>query len=159
MAEKSAEKILVIGFGSDALSDDGLPLKIVKDLEEFFPAENISFQTSAVGGIELVEILDGFETAVFIDTVRTSKGTPGELHIQEYPGFMESFHLSSQHDLTFGETLRLGSVLGYQHPRRMILIAVEICENRLLQESFSEIIREKYPRILSEVKRVIMELF
>jgi hydrogenase maturation protease len=159
MTKESTGKILVLGFGSDALSDDGLPLKIVKDLEELFPGELISFQTSAVGGIDLVEILDGYETAIFVDTVRTSKGNPGELHILEYPDFMETFHLSSQHDLTFEEALRLGHELGFHLPSKMILIAVEISENRLLRQSFSEIIQDSYPDIIAPVKALIMELF
>jgi len=154
----SRGKCLIIGFGSDALSDDGLPIRLINDLKAILDPDKFILMTSPVGGLELLNLLDGFNTAVLIDTQLTSKRKPGVIHKFTPDNFEETFHLSSQHDVYFHEALRLGSEMGISMPDDIHIVAIEIVENKKLSFEFSDEIREKYQSILSYLCRILKRM-
>lgn len=144
-----------MGFGSDALSDDGLPIWLIRDLEAIFDRKEFEFAGSPVGGIELLELLEGYDTAVLIDTQKTSRRKPGGIVEFTADNFEETFHLSSQHDVSFNEALRLANIMGISMPANIRIIAIEVAENKYLGFELSAQIRDKYPSILSYLCRVL----
>ena len=154
----SRGKCLILGFGSDALSDDGLPIRLVDDLKAILETDKFSLLTSPVGGLELLELLEGFDTAILIDTQLTARRKPGEIHEFTPDNFKETFHLSSQHDVTFHEALRLAKEMEIPIPNDIRIIAIEVVENKKLSFEFSEAIEEKYPSILSQVKLILKKI-
>jgi len=151
----SRGKCLILGFGSDALSDDGLPIRLVNDLKVVQSTDRFTFETSAVGGLELLELLGGYGKAVLIDTQLTGRRNPGEVSFFTPQDFEETFHLSSQHDLSFHDTLRLAKEMDIPFPKDIQIIAIEIVENKRLSFEFSEMIEDKYLTILSRIWSVI----
>jgi hydrogenase maturation protease len=154
----SRGKCLVLGFGSDALSDDGLPVRLIHDLKVVENQNKFTFETSAIGGLDLLDLLEGFDTAILIDTQLTSRRKPGEIHEFTPDDFEETFHLSSQHDLTFHEALRFAKEMGIPMPGDIRIIAIEIVENKKLSFEFSEEIEERYQSILSQVKQALIRI-
>ena len=151
----SPAKCLVLGFGSDALSDDGLPVRLVADLQKIFNEESCNFITSPVGGMELIHLLEGYDEAILIDTQSTSRRAPGEISEFTPAHFEETLHLSSQHDLSFENALHLAEVMRIRMPSQIRIFAIEISENKLLSFEFSAIIQSRYPSILSYLCRVL----
>jgi hydrogenase maturation protease len=148
-------KCLILGFGSDALSDDGLPVRLVDDLKTRYSQDDFTFTSSPVGGIELLGLLEGYEKAVLIDTQMTSRRKPGEI-IEFTPGnFEETFHLSSQHDVSFQDAMRLAKLMEIEMPSQIHIVAIEVSENKILSFELSDLIRDKYPSILSYLCRVL----
>jgi hydrogenase maturation protease len=154
----SRGKCLVLGFGSDALSDDGVPVRLVQDLRVLESLSSITFETSAIGGLDLLDLLEGYEIAILIDTQLTSRRKPGEIHEFTPDNFEETFHLSSQHDLTFHEALRFAKEMGISMPGDIHIIAIEIVEKNKLSFEFSEEIQENYPEILSKVRMILKSI-
>lgn len=154
----SRGKCLVLGFGSDALSDDGLPVRLIQDIKVLESHSRITFETSAVGGLELLELLEGFNTAVLIDTQLTSRRKPGEIHEFTPANFEETFHLSSQHDVTFHEALRFAKEMGISMPDDIRIIAIEVVENKKLSFEFSDEIQDNYPGILAQIRLAINKI-
>jgi hydrogenase maturation protease len=154
----SRGKCLVLGFGSDALSDDGLPLKLVNDLKAVTSQHTFTFETSAVGGFELLELLEGFDKVVLIDTQLTSRRKPGEIHEFTPANFEETFHLSCQHDVTFHEALRFAKEMGISMPDDIRIIAIEVVENKNLSFEFSREIEQEYQSILSYLCRILKSM-
>ncbi len=140
-----------MGFGSDALSDDGLPIRLISDLKPLFDPNKLDFETSPVGGLELVELLKGYQKAFLIDTQKTGKRRPGEVSIFIPDNFEETFHLSSQHDLSFKDALRLANEMAIPFPSDIQIIAIEIVENKRLSFEFSVEIALIYPEILKKI--------
>lgn len=154
----SRGKCLVLGFGSDALSDDGLPVRLIHDIKVLESHSRITFETSAVGGLELLDLLEGFNTAVLIDTQLTSRRKPGEIHEFTPANFEETFHLSSQHDVTFHEALRFAKEMGISMPDDIRIIAIEVVENKKLSFEFSDEIQDNYPGILAQIRLAINKI-
>jgi hydrogenase maturation protease len=149
-------KCLIVGFGSDALSDDGLPIRLVHDLESILDPEKFDFKTSPVGGLELLELLKGYYSAFLIDTQLTGRRKTGEISLFTPENFEETFHLSSQHDLSFHDTLKLANEMDIPLPSDIQIVAIEIVENKRLAFKFSEEISARYPGILSQIASVIL---
>ena len=73
---------LILGLGNDLLSDDGIGPKLIQNLRSHFDQEIISFKTSPVGGLELIDILKGYQKVIVIDAIKTGSNTPGTvLHL------------------------------------------------------------------------------
>jgi hydrogenase maturation protease len=148
-------KSLILGFGSDALSDDGLPVRLVHDLESSLNPDKFDFETSPIGGLELLELLKGYEKAILIDSQLTGRRNPGEISVFTPENFEETFHLSSQHDLSFHDALRLSKEMEIPFPSEIQIIAIEIVENKRLSFEFSEEIKVKYLAIFERVNSIL----
>jgi hydrogenase maturation protease len=150
------DRTLILGFGSDALSDDGLPVRMVEDLKDLLDSGDFDFGTSPVGGLELIELLKDRRKAILIDTQLTGRRMHGKISIFTPERFEETLHLSSQHDLSFHNVLRLAREMDIPFPEEILIIAVEVVENKRLGFEFSEVIEGKYRGILAEVFSVIL---
>jgi len=151
----SQGKSLILGFGSDALSDDGLPVRLVHDLKSSLNPDKFDFETSPIGGLELLELLKGYEKAILIDSQLTGRRNPGEISVFTPENFEETFHLSSQHDLSFHDALRLSKEMEIPFPSEIQIIAIEIVENKRLSFEFSEEIKVKYLAIFERVNSIL----
>ncbi len=148
-------KTVVVGFGSTALKDDGLPVHLIRHLATDSRFRDITFLTSPVGGLELIDLISGHSFAVLLDTVKTGKRLPGEVYHFIYPDFHETLHLSSQHDASFEQALELGGKLGFSLPARIHIIAIEIEDNLTLGEEMSAAITAQFKTILRAVEIIV----
>lgn len=151
----SQDKTLILGFGSDALSDDGLPVRLVQELETVLNPLNYEFNSSPIGGLELLELLKDYQKAILIDTQLTGRRKPGTINFFTPDNFEETFHLSSQHDLSFHDTIRMAKEMDIPFPSDIQIIAIEILENKRLSFEFSEEIGRIYPDILKKINDLI----
>ena len=152
-------KTLVIGIGNEILTDDGIGPTIVKRLKSDISLKEINFETAYVGGLELLEYIQGYFSVIFIDAIKTRDGIPGTVYQLSPENFNTTFHLSSIHDVSFLTSIALGKKLGLDMPQFINIIAVEIVEDKVFDENFSPQIQEKYERIYKEVKEITERIF
>ena len=148
-------RILIHGIGNEILTDDGIGPKLVKRLKGNLSNKNIDFETASLGGLELLESIQGYYTVIFIDAIRTRDGIPGTVYQLSPENFNTTLHLSSIHDVSFLTSLALGKKLGLNMPQFIHIIAVEIVEDRVFDDNFSPQIQEKEEEIFTEVKEII----
>lgn len=151
-------KILIHGIGNEILSDDGIGPKLVKRLMCDFSQGGIDFETAFVGGLEILEYIQGYQTVIFIDAIRTKDGIPGTVYQLLPDDFNSTIHLSSVHDVSFITALDLGKKLELEMPRFIYIIAVEIVEDRIFNENFTAPIQAMYEKIYGEVKEIIKKI-
>jgi len=147
-------RILIHGIGNEILSDDGIGPKLVKRLKGNLSTEDIDFETAFIGGLEILESIQGYHTVIFIDAIKTRDGIPGTVYQLSPENFNTTIHLSSIHDVSFLTSVALGKKLGLDMPQFIHIIAVEIVEDRIFDDNFSPKIQEKYEEIFNEVKRI-----
>jgi hydrogenase maturation protease len=151
-------KILIHGIGNEILTDDGIGPSLVKKLKGNLSNKDIDFETAFVGGLELLEYIQGYHTVIFIDAIRTRDGIPGTVYQLSPKNFNTTIHLSSIHDVSFLTSVALGKKLGLDMPRRIYIIAVEIVEDRIFDDNFSPLIQQKYEEIFNKVKELIEKI-
>jgi hydrogenase maturation protease len=156
--KEEERSILIMGFGSEALMDDGIPIRLIEDLKSLLTLSGITLSTSALGGLEIPELLKGYKVAVLIDTIKTAKGIPGDVYSFTQEHFIETYHLSSNHDVSFYNALKLGNSLGFHMPKKIIIIAIEIAENQILDYSLSPDLEKRYQEILTKIKEICLAL-
>ena len=64
--ESNNKNILVLGLGSEILMDDGICPKLVKFLQKKYHNKQIKFDTSTVGGLDILELIQGYQTVIII---------------------------------------------------------------------------------------------
>ena len=149
---------LIIGVGNDILSDDAIGPKLVKNLEENYPGNGWHFLTAALGGMEIVELLNGYSQAIIIDAIRTKNGVPGTVYHLIPEDFKETLHLSSFHDMNFLVALEFAKKMDLMLPRKINIIAIEIVEDLLFSNNLSPILSKKYDQIYLEVSNLVTRL-
>jgi len=152
------KKTLVLGIGNDILTDDGIGPKIVNDLKTLERSPELIFETTTLGGLEILEIIKEYKKVIIIDAIRTIDGNPGEIFFFTPDDFKETLHLSNLHDINFLTALELGKKLGIPLPEEIHIIAIEIVEDQVFGTSFTPAIEEKYHIIMQSVKKQIGEL-
>ena len=150
--------ILIHGIGNEILTDDGIGPKLVRRLEGDLSGRGIDFETAFVGGLEVLEYIQGYSKVIFIDAIRTKNGIPGTVYNLLPEHFNTTIHLSSVHDVSFLTALGVGNKLGMVIPDDIHIIAVEIVEDRIFDENFSPEIQEKYEVIYSKTRELIDEM-
>jgi hydrogenase maturation protease len=121
--------ILILGIGQSLRSDDGAGMAAVNRWKENFPqtASNPSITVSEVElpGLELLDLLKGFEAAILIDAVQSSAepGTIHKLKEKDISSFTEGYQ--SAHGWGVAETLRLAHQLNIELPKNILLLGIE----------------------------------
>lgn len=149
---------LILGIGNDILADDGIGPKLCDYLKDELTDGNFRFEKLNVGGMEVLEFIQDYKQVIFIDAIKTLNGKIGEVYYFTPGNFKETLHLSNLHDVNFITALELGNKLGFQVPEEMHIIAIEIKEDMVFSEDFSEELSCKYWDIKQKVTNIIKEL-
>jgi len=121
LAEKE-NRILILGLGNPILSDDGIGLLLTKNLEGKIPGVDIASITLA--GMELLDILVGYDHVFLIDAATGTGGEPGE--VREIRDGTGALHLFTSHGVNFFEILKLGRDSGLKMPEPAVVFGIEI---------------------------------
>jgi hydrogenase maturation protease len=138
-------KTLVIGLGNAVLTDDGVGIVVMRQLEERLSGSGIEFLEMGAGGIRLLDFAPGNERVVLIDAVVTGDAPPGTLYELLLVDNGETYipadtgegagrlarliacspRLASAHDLDIATTLDLARRLGAVMPREIVVFGIE----------------------------------
>lgn len=150
--------IIILGLGSEILSDEGIGAIVVKKLEKSGLYNNIKFESSHLGGLELIELLNNYKKAIIIDSIKSRHGEVGEISLFSIHHFKETLHISNPHDTTFLNTLELGRSLDYNLPDDIDIIAIEIENEFEISIKLSARLERKLDYIVNEIKNIINSL-
>lgn len=156
--KKRKNTTLVAGIGNEILMDDGIGPKIVKQLGKALPHAQADFESVWLGGLEVIEYIQGYQQVIFIDAIKTQNGIPGDTYYFTPADYNETLHLSNIHDVSFLTAIKLGKMLGYQIPGSISIIAIEIIEDKIFGTEFSPMIKKKYPLIFQEILEFIIPI-
>lgn len=148
-------KVLVLGVGNPILSDDGVGVHVARELKKKV-LPGIDVEELAASGLELLDIVRGYDKVIIVDAIQTTGGRPGEVHILEEKDFEKSIHGSSPHGINIATALALGRRLVPQEmPKEVIFFAVEVKDLVNVKEELTHEVAAALPGI---VERVLEEL-
>ncbi len=135
-------KTIVVGLGNPILTDDGAGVKVAYALKEALRDQmgdhEITVTEASIGGLRLMELLEGYERAIIVDTIQTHNGQPAgtiyRLTLEDLQSISPTQHSASAHDTSLVNALETGRRLGIQLPQKIDILAIE-AENVL---DFSE---------------------
>ena len=167
-------KTLILGLGSEILTDDGIGLRIVNDIKNHQTFQvhtdkfeqnlkgrkesRIDFKTCLTGSLDLLEIIKDYDILIILDATKTQNGIPGNVYRYSLKNYKDTIHLQNIHDISFQDTLKLGNRIGLKIPKKVEIFAIEIFDNLTFSSSLSAVLTNKYLRVLKEIKNQIEEL-
>jgi len=146
-------KVLVLGVGNPILSDDGVGIHVARELKKR-SMPGVDVEELAASGLELLDVVRGYDKVVIIDAIKTTKGKPGELHILEEKDFEKSIHGSSPHGINIATALALGrKLVPDEMPKEVVFFAVEAEDLINVSERLTPKVAKALPRIVEKVRR------
>ena len=155
-------KTLLLGMGNPYLSDDAVGIRLVRDFSRRLGCVlNLEIiEECSAGGLNLLDLLEGFERLVVVDSIKTRDGIPGRWYRFTAERLRETMNLSSIHDANFATALELGRRVGMKIPpeRETHIFAVEILDNLTFSEQLTDDLERTYPAYSEAIFRELRSL-
>jgi hydrogenase maturation protease len=145
--------LLVLCLGNDLLGDDGVALEAAGLIEEALD-EEVMVRTSAASGLYLIELLEGFEDLIVVDTYPGPRpGRVRELGVEE----IKPVSVPSAHFAGLPEALEVAKRAGLRAPHRVRIFGVEIAEAQTVGSPPTAVVRRAIPMLVRMVTRAARE--
>ncbi len=146
-------KTLVLGVGNPILSDDGVGIHVARELKKR-NLKGITIDELAASGLELLDVIRGYDKLVIIDAIQTNNGKPGDLYVLEERDFEKSIHGSSPHGINIATALALGrKIVPNEMPREVVFYAIEARDLVNVSERLTPEVEGAVPAILDRIVR------
>lgn len=140
---------LILGLGNLILTDDGVGIKIARKLKEENPELEV-IETSEAG-MAILDHIAGYDKLIIIDSIKTERGKPGELHKLGLEDLKPAKDFTSSHGIDIATAFQLGQRLGYRMPNFISIYAVDIRDNSTFGEECTQEVEEKIPFITKQI--------
>lgn len=130
----------VLGLGNPVAGDDRVGLAVaaaVADLLAAAPVPGVDVIESTRGGLELLDLLSGYDRAIIVDCVAGNEPSPGRVHRLALDRVGGSARLINAHEIGIGAVFRLGRELSVPMPASVDIIGIEGADGGTLSERMS----------------------
>ena len=146
-------KTLVLGIGNPILGDDGIGFYVAQELANKVKNKNIDVKNASVSGLDLLELIAGYDKAIIVDAIKTEDGEAGQIYKLSPEDFTSTVHLAtSLHDTNLATAIEIGKkLLTEQMPNEIVIFAVEVEEVIKFTEEMTEKVKETIPKVVNLV--------
>ena len=145
----------MLGVGNPILSDDGVGIHVARQLKEM-NIQGVTIEELPASGLELLDIVVGYDEVIIIDAIQTKDGRPGDIYELKERDFERSIHGSSPHGINIATALALGrKIVPKEMPKRVLFIAVEADDVVNVSEKLTRKVQEAIPKILDKIVKDI----
>ena len=137
-------KTLVLGLGNPILSDDGVGPRVAGELEGKFD-ESVTVAEASLAGLNLLDLLVGYDRAIIIDAIQTAGGKVGNIYHLEPEAFQSTRHAVSTHDINLATALEFGKRLGLKLPQKIDILAIEVADINCFSEECTPEVAKAVP--------------
>jgi hydrogenase maturation protease len=149
-------KTIVVGLGNPILGDDGVGWRIAEEVHnQLDPVLNITVDYLSLGGISLMEHLIGYQRVILVDAFYSDE-EPGLIKVsrlEELPDY-SAFHITSVHDTSLQNALKLGKDLGASLPEEIVIVGITTKH----VYDFSQELSPPVEQAISKAAEIVMEL-
>ena len=152
-------KTIILGIGNPILGDDGIGVHIARELKEkHFHLPNVTIDEAQTGGMNLIDLIRGYEKAILIDAVcinNVSHGCIKRFNIQD----ISTVHSCNPHDVSLLEAIELSKKIGdVTIPKDIIIIGINLNEipkefSDTLSPQIASIVPKAIDMVISELKK------
>ena len=153
-------KTIILGVGNLILGDDGVGIHIANEIKKYINDPNVTIDDAITGGMNLLDLILGYDKAIIIDAVKTNDGSEGE--VKRIPlGDFSTMHSCNPHDVSLIEAIEMAKRMGETRiPREIIVNGVlmkEIpCEfGEKLSNNIATAVPKAVELTLNEIKKDI----
>jgi len=163
--ETGRNHLTVIGLGNEYLSDDGAGIYSVRQLKEYAyrvrqegkdSIDEIVFEELALGGLQLLDYIVGFDRCIIIDAVISGVHPPGTIYRCELVPGTEPAGVSTSHQIDLLQVIRLAKSLKAQVPQHVTVYGVEALEVMRFGTKCTEPVEKAIPRLVELIYKSLV---
>ena len=133
-------KTIILGVGNPILSDDGVGIHVATQLKQHIRDPDVAIDEALTGGMNLLDLLLGYDKAIIIDAVKIDNGKDGEVKRIPLNNF-STMHSCNPHDVSLTEAIQMAEKLGETKiPKEIVVIGIMM---KKLSCEFGENLSEK----------------
>lgn len=146
-------KTLVLGIGNPILGDDGVGFHVAQELAGEIKDENVHVKDTSVDGLNLLELIIGYDKLIVIDAIMTEGGEVGEVYRLNLEDIGEpSGSAISPHHFNLATTIEVGkSLFPKEMPEKITIFAVGTQEVTKVTTEMTAKVKEAIPKVASLV--------
>jgi hydrogenase maturation protease len=158
-------RTIVVGLGNPVLGDDGVGWRVADEVEGRLSAvrlaggcAEVDVERLGVGGLRLMEFLDGYDEAILVDAAEFPNRPLGEVRscaLDDLDCYAAG-HLDSAHDASLVTALALGRQLGASLPTRIQTVTVQVHSTDVFSEQLSPEVEAAVPAAAAAVVELLM---
>jgi hydrogenase maturation protease len=150
-------KTLILGIGNPLLGDDGVGFHIAQELATQIKDENIDVEDTSVDGLNLLELIIGYDKVIIVDAIMAKGKEVGEIYKLRPEDLADTVHFTtSPHNANLAIALEVGrKILAEQMPGEIVVFAIGIKQVPRFTEEMSETVKAAIP---TAVNLILQEL-
>jgi len=118
-------KTIIVGIGNSLFSDDGVGLLVAQTLKSEYLDDQTTVIETLFGGLDILELITGFEKVIAIDAIKTGENKPGTIYRFDI-NQVQSPEKAYPHEINFITSLKLYRKLGWALPNEIIVFGIEV---------------------------------
>ncbi|MHB1004323.1 MAG: hydrogenase maturation protease [Chloroflexota bacterium] len=146
-------RTLIFGLGNPILRDDAVGLVVARGVYTRVggPGTEVDLVEASIAGLEILDIMAGYDKAVVVDAIQTAQGSPGALYRLSPDDLHTTPRLSSPHDVDFALALELGRQFGQHLPETVVVYAIEVLDPCTFGEELTPEVAARVPEIVQAI--------
>ncbi len=154
-----AERALVVCVGNSLVGDDAAGCAVYELLSREPLPKGAKLQLLGVGGISLLDCLDGESIMIVVDAVQLG-GSPGTLHVIDWDDLPQAAAGAvSAHGVGLREAIALGRMLSPgAMPRKVLLIGIEGVSFDTIGSPMTPEVANAVEQCANEVRKQLLRL-
>lgn len=153
MGDRSS--IIVLALGNDLLGDDGVGWEAARQLAEQVPPF-VHIVETGEAGLALLELLEGYDRALLLDSVVTGEYPPGTV-VELSPEAFRRVIAPSPHYAGLPEVLEMARQLQLHFPQEIRILAMEVQQPDQFHVGLTPPVRRALPDFVERARRILHE--
>ncbi len=137
-------------MGNPILGDDGVGIEVARRIRGKV-GESVDVVEVSASGLELLDVICGYEDLIIVDSIQTEDGKVGELHRLDPSDFSPMVRPSLRHQMNLATVLELGKRLQLEVPQRVAIYAVEIEDATSFREGCTPEVEKAIPEAVEAI--------
>jgi hydrogenase maturation protease len=138
-------------MGNPILRDDGFGPRLIEELRGHIIDPDITLTETSLSGVNLMEMLIGFDRAIIVDTIKSS-GRPGKVYRLTTQDFgISQKDVFSEHNMSLFQSIELGKRLKLHMPNQIVIVAVEAENVTDFGESLTPAVEKAVPGVVEQI--------
>lgn len=147
-------RAIVIGVGNPLLGDDGVGIRVARELSgKLANHATVTVTELYTGGLRLMEAMVGFDRALVVDAMVTGACPPGTIRSFAPEELGATRNLRCAHDTSLPAALAMGRMLGLSLPEEIRVWGVEATCCEEFGEELTPPVEQAVPVLVRELVR------
>jgi hydrogenase maturation protease len=149
---KRMNKILILGLGNEYITDDGVGIHTIRELQSQLSQDCYTFMELAVGGLELLDYLSGYDKAVIVDAFVTGSNSSGTIYRLIQTLSTTPLKIRSSHQIDLPQVMGLAKELGIEFPKEIIIYGIEAEDITTFKCCCTDVVAAAIPRLVRHIQ-------